>query len=543
MCRRKGRFWSKIQELCKRCGSNESAARRIKSFVETLEISNEYNRFLFEKLVATINWEAVHEEIRRRIVETGTILQTHEIEEPLSWETIRELSSKLSGAQYRVHEGLEQLAEHLLEPDDEPNRPDVRVLALINSLPTDLRPLARRYDDWLRNERKNTHTVTKNHFLTLRKFWRYGVTRGVTCLSAVRSEHVDEFLYILSFKWECRECSSTRNVSARGEAAPNVCENSACATTGGFDKVARCLPATISAHRARLRIFFAWLKDVEHGIELNPARPAEKNKKKRRWNARTNKNLPTIQYYDWEIIDSLFNAIEINAIEGANMPVAEAFALYFVLHHGFYVHELQTVRIPLECWPLVVGGASPEPLEQVLRLEWLPRKLSRKRHFVGRTGDVFEMQPADEPWLRELTARFMRDRSVILRDLNNPYLFVCRYSKHPCQPVGKHYIWRLIQKATARIIGRVCNPNILAKSSRLLYSEFGGYEGWRHLRELGLCETHARRYAWAQRIRVIPKQPNEEAIRRYGAGRPPLVLPANDVFGVPTTVSGARRTA
>lgn len=536
-CGRRCRYWSKIKELCKRCGSNDSAARRLKRFVEALEISDDYNRFLFEKVVATINWEAVHEEVRRRIVETGTFLQNHEIEEPLSWGTIRDLISELSGSQYRVRECLEQLAEHLLGPDaDEPNRPDVRVLALINSLPTDLRPLARRYDDWLLNERKNTYTVTRNHFLTLRKFWRYGVKRGVTCLSAVRSEHVDEFLYILSFKWECRECSSTRNVSARGEVAPNVCENSACATTGGFDKVARCLPAAISAHRARLRIFFGWLKDVERGIDVNPAPPAEKKKKKRHCNAGTNKKLRTIQYYDWEIIDSLFNAIETNAIEGASMPVAEAFALSFVLHHGFYVHELQTVRIPLECRPLVVGGASPEPLERVLRLEWLPRELSRNRHFVGRTGDVFEMQPADEPWLRELTARFMRDRSVTLRDLNNPYLFVCKYSRHPCQPVGKHYIWRLIQKATARITGRVCNPNILAKSSRLLYSEFGGYEGWRHLRELGLCETHARRYAWAQRIRVIPKEPGEEAIRRFSAGLSPLVLPPNDIFGKPTAL-------
>jgi hypothetical protein len=289
-----------------------------------------------------------------------------------------------------------------------------------------------------------------------------------------------------------------------------------------------------------LRIFFGWLKDAEHGIQVNPAPSAEKKKSKGCWNAPTNESLRTIQYYDWDILGALFNAIEINALEGANMPVAETFALYFVLHHGFYVYELQTVRIPLECRPVVVGGVSPKPLEQVLRLEWQRRELSRNRHFVGRTGDVFEMQPADERWLPELTARFMLDRNVALRDLNNPYLFVCRYAKHPCGPVGIHYIWGLIQKATARITGRVCNPSILAKSSRLLYSEFGGYEGWRHLRELGLCETHARRYAWAQRIRVIPKEPNENAIKRFSTGRSPLVLPANDVFGLPTSASGLR---
>jgi hypothetical protein len=41
-----------------------------------------------------------------------------------------------------------------------------------------------------------------------------------------------------------------------------------------------------------------------------------------------------------------------------------------------------------------------------------------------------------------------------------------------------------------------------------------------------------------QRIRVIPKELNEDAIKRYSAGRSPLVLPSNDVFGLPRSVSG-----
>lgn len=434
-------------------------------------------------------------------------------------------------------ECLQQLAEHLLGPDtDQSNRLDLKPFASINRLPADVILLLQRYDDWLRNERKDTYGARKNHFVTLNDFWQRCVNRGVTCPSSATSEHVEEFLYILSLKWKCRECSSTKNLSARDEAPPSVCENSSCSASGGFEKVARCLPVTVSGHRAVLRAFFGWLTEVEQGITANPTLTAEKKRKERSWN--TNKPLQTIQYYDWDVIERL-----LNAVEDSNTPTVDAFGLYFLLHHGFYVHELQTVRIPLECRPLVIGGAYPEPLERLLRLEWLPRELSRNRHFVGRTGSIFEMQPADEPWFPELTARFMRDRNLKLRDLNNPYLFVCSYSKYPVRPVSEIYVYRLIQKATARITGRVCNPNILAKSSRLLYSEFGGYEGWRHLRELGLCERQARAYAWAQRIRVIPKEPNEYAIKRYSAGRSPLVLPANDVFGVPTNGRGSRPAA
>ncbi len=320
LCRREGRYWSSIKRLCKRCGRNESAARLLTQFVETLDISNEYNRFVFEQLVSITDRATVTEEIRQRIVETGTFLQSHEIQEPLSWRTIRELDSKLSGAQYRVREGLQHLAEHLLGPDvDQVDPSAAKELALIDRLPASVRPIAQQYSEWLRNERKDTDRVRLTHLRTLNRFWRCCRTQGVTCLANVTAEHVEEFLYVLNFRWKCRECSSTKNLSGRGEAPPSVCENSSCAASGCFDKVVRCLPVSLSGYRAQLRIFFGWLKEVEHGIQVNPAPSAGKKKKKGRWNAPTHKSPRTIQYYDRDIIDALLNAIEINALE-ANMP-------------------------------------------------------------------------------------------------------------------------------------------------------------------------------------------------------------------------------
>lgn len=287
------------------------------------------------------------------------------------------------------------------------------------------------------------------------------------------------------------------------------------------------------SHRAALRIFFGWLKDVEHGIEINPApTPAKSTSGGGRSKKRKRKNPAKIQYYQWDLMDPLFEGIQ-----DPIFPARERMALCLVLHHGFYVRELQIVRIPFECRPLIVGGESPKPLERVLRLMWQPRDVSRNRQFLGRTGDAFEMEPADEPWFPELIKTFMHERSHILRDLDNPYLFVGTHKNDPREPLCRGYFYNLVQRATARITGRVCNPSILAKSCRLIHSEFGGYAGWRHLRELGLCEAQARSYAWAQRIRVVPKQLNESIIKRINIRSSPLTLPAKDVFGMPTAAS------
>ena len=82
--------------------------------------------------------------------------------------------------------------------------------------------------------------------------------------------------------------------------------------------------------------------------------------------------------------------------------------------------------------------------------------------------------------------------------------------------------------------------NILGKCSRLLYAEFGGHEGFRHLRELGLGEYQARTYAWAKPVRVVPKQANRTQKKDAKQPRSSLTVPPIDVFGIPTDFGRTR---
>ena len=128
----------------------------------------------------------------------------------------------------------------------------------------------------------------------------------------------------------------------------------------------------------------------------------------------------------------------------------------------------------------------------------------------------------------------MKERNQKLRTSQNPYLFIGTKRSPRGGPVSHQHFQRLVESATARITGRICTISILGKCSRLLYAEFGGHEGIRHLRELGLGEQHARVYTWAKRVRVVPKETGPTQNQYAKRGSPRLTVPSVDIFGIPT---------
>lgn len=529
-CSRDCSYELKTAKLCKRCAHNQQAPKRLRIFIEKVSISNEINRSFFQKLIERIDWNRVDEEFRRRICEFATFLHSYTLEQPLTWPSIRKVCDELKGHKFRrVRECLEDLGHLLLGPPgeqtDELNKDPLRPVAWF---PPEMRHIMKKYDQWLCDERNDAVSTRLGHFGTLSQFWKYCTKRGVTFMADVKAAHVEEFLYTLSVKWKCVRCSYTKNVSIRGESPPTSCENPACRAVGSLQKILRNKQQSVLGHRGALRIFFGWLRDVEQALEVNPAPIPSKTRNRKRRGKAGRKRPATIQYYDWEIVLAV-----LDAIEDPNTPAEEAMVLYLIMYHGFFVRELLTVRIPPQCRPQTFGGASTEPLEDILKLEWQPRRLSRNRQFLGRSADVFTMEPTEEPWIRNLAARFMYERNRKLRDVANPYLFVAAKMRNARGPVTYGCLRQLVQRATSRVTGRACTIGILSKSSRLLYSEFGGFEGVRHLREMGLCPEQARAYTWAQRIRVVPKQAKPSApFARHRAAK--LTVPAIDVFGIPT---------
>ena len=497
---------------------------------------------LFRHLVGRINWEKVDNQTYLRFKDFGEFLQGHQFDGPLTWKVILQLKAALrERGPRRTHRPshlrscLEQLGELLLDPVKYEDLKECQrgPLVPISSLDPKVVGVLEKYDLWLRTERKNTLESRSNHLTTFSRFWKWCGKRGVTSLAMVEAAHVGEYLHTLGLKWKCRHCSFTKNITTRGEDPPTACENSDCREVASFEKVIRCRETTVRGRRARLAVFFGWLKDVETEIEINPAPAADGRRKKRKKAGRkTRRNPFTIEYYDWKVIEAL-----LKAIEDPNMPAEEAMVLYLILYHAFYRAELQTVRIPTQCRPIALGVESSESLEDVLSLEWLPREASRGKQSSGRSAEILRLEPSDEPWLRDLVRRFMQERNQKLRNPKDPYLFVGSHRSLRGGPVRDRYFRGLIERATARVIGRACTVSVLGKCSRLLYSEFGGLEGFRHLRELGLGAQSGSHYAWAKRVRLVPRKVNQTR-KTANRSRWVLEVPAVDVFGSPTDMPG-----
>lgn len=494
----------KRDRLCHMCKSHRYAPIHLRSFLKRVRILNKYNDSLFRRLTEMINWEKVDHNAYCRLYSFGRFLQEHTFDGPLTWEAILKLKADLPGIKFQgVRSCLDQLGDLLLDPavDEtlEMAKKRLRPLVSISQIQGDEFAIVKKYDLWLRTERKVTASMRRSHFQRLADFWRWGISRGLTSFTKVEAAHVEEYLYTVGLKWRCKCCASAKNLNTRGETSPTICENLDCREPHSYEKVIRCRESTVQTYHSQLRIFFGWLKDVEEEIEINPAPPLMKNKRGK--GRRTRKRIPTIQYYDWGLIEPL-----LNDIENPDAPTEEAMFLYLVLHLGFSLLELKTVRIPSQCRPTTLGSESREPLESVLSLEWQPRELSRGRQSPGRTREILRLEPSDEPWLRDLVKRFVQERNQKLRDPHNPYLFVAANRTFQREHLSNDYFYRVVESATARITGRVCNISTLTKSCRLLYSEFGGYEGFQHLEDLGLGKHQARTYAWAQRVKVAPKQ-------------------------------------
>lgn len=539
-CGKEKAYLQKKDKLCYLCYLNRHAGKRLKRFVDTVVIENQYNRSLFGCIAGTINWELVDENVYFRIRSFGRFLQTHHFEGPLTWNAIIKLKRLLTGDKYKkVRSCLDQIGELLLgvcnERDMDEELRTIKPLARISSLAPNIISLLGKYDLWLRTERRNTPASRRNHFITVGDFWKWCAHLELSSFAEVESAHLQEYLHLLGVKWECRDCRYTKNSTRRGEAPPTLCENLECRAINSFEKVIRCVERSVDAHRARLRVFFGWLKEVEEGIEKNPTPGDQRRKRKQKRGRRTRKYPETVQYYDWQIVAAI-----LNAIEDPTMPAEEGMVLYLLLYHAFYRKELQTVQIPSQCRPAALGTEPRECLEDVLYLEWEPRQLSRGMQSTGRSGQPLQLEPRDEPWLQDLIRRFMKERSQKLRTSQNPYLFVGAKRSPRSGPVNDQHFRHLIERATARITGRVCTVSILGKCSRLLYAEFGGHEGFKHLRELGLGEQRARAYAWAKRVRIVPKQTTQLQNEYAKRGSPPLAVPPVDIYGIPTD-TGSRQ--
>jgi len=446
-----------------------------------------YNKVLFDLLTTTIGWEAVNQHTDQKFRAFGRFLQTQQLPEPVTWEIIEETLPPLGPTNRnppkQVRACLLDLGHLLVARGKLESRETYiarrNALLPMKQAPEHLQALLHRYTTWLW-ERRTVPGNVRDHMKVLASFWSWCEQRGIRSPEEVQASLVNEYLLTLYWQWQCSVCQGTMAFEPSSRKAPRACAH--CSTIGSLSKAKRYAQNTVRGHRAKLLVFFDWLK-MNRMIIVNPVQ------------GKTPAPSPTIHHYPPEVIRQL--CAYIAAPDGD--PV-EALILYLILFHALSVWELQHAQLPTV---FSLRQDIPQPRLSEAYYVIVPKPApSLGDRSPGRPDVRLDFPAKAAPWLKPLLERFESQRQQRVRNPRNRYLLIAPSTARHNTPVGKVFVWETVRKASLRVLGAACNPNTLRKTAGVMFADRAGAGV---LRWMGWDEQQAFAYTWAAREMIHPQ--------------------------------------
>ena len=449
-CRKLKVIHVKAEQLCKQCYKNHIAPNALRRYVADFTTPYPYNKVLFELLATTIDWEAVNQKMDRKFRAFGRFLQMQRFSEPVSWEQIEEalpclgLTNRNQPKQIRaclLDLGHVLAAQGKLE-GWETYIARRNALSPIKQAPEGMQALLHRYTSWLW-ERRTVPANVRDHLEALASFWNWSEQRGIRSPEEVQAGLVNDYLLTLFWQWHCSACQGTMAFHPPDRQAPRTCAH--CSNIGSLTKEKRYAQNTVRAHRAKLLVFFDWLR-INRMIVVNPVQ------------RKTPAPAPTIQHYPLEVIKQLCPYIT-----DPDAHPFEALILYLIIFHAFSVWELQHAELPT-VFSLRQDIPPPRLAEAYYVIVPKPAPSLGDRS-PGRPTVRVDFPVKAAPWLKPLLERFEHQREQISGNPRNRYLFIAPNRARHVTPVGHVSIWKIVRQATQRVLGGACNPTMLRKNS------------------------------------------------------------------------------
>jgi hypothetical protein len=478
----------KAEQLCKQCYKDSVAPTALRRYVANFTTPYPYNKALFDLLAATIDWESVNNKMDRKFRSFGHFLQTQQFNEPLTWEQIEEALPLLGPTNRNTPKQIRACLldlGHLLASKGKLETREIYIARRNALLPIEqasehIQALLYRYTTWLW-ERRTVPSNVRDHMEALVSFWSWSERHGIRSPEEVQASLVNDYLLTLYWQWQCSACQGTTCFEPGDRKAPRVCVH--CATIGSLTKEKRYAQNTVRGHRAKLLIFFDWLK-INRMVVVNPVQ------------RKTPAPNPTIQHYPPEVIKRL--CVYITA---PNADPVEGLALYLIIFHALSVWELQHAQLPT-VFSLRQDIAQPRLAEAYYVI--VPKPVpSLGDRSPGRPDVRLDFPTKAAPWLKPLLERFEQQREQISRNPRNRYLLIAPNKARHNFPVGHVFIWKLVQQASLRVLGAACNPAMLRKTAGVMFADRAGAG---ILRWMGWDDQQAFAYTWAAREMIQPQQ-------------------------------------
>jgi hypothetical protein len=498
----------KAEHLCKQCYQDHIAPKALRSYVTDFTTPYPYNNVLFELLATTIDWEAVNQKMDRKFRAFGRFLQTQQFGEPVTWEQIEAalpcLGPTNRNQPKQIRACLLDLG-HVLAAKGKLEGWESYIarrnaLAPIKQAPEGMQALFHRYTTWLWGRRTVPANV-RDHLEALASFWTWSEQRGIHSPEEVQAALVNDYLLTLYWQWHCSACQGVMAFDPGDRKAPSVCAH--CSTIGSLTKEKRYAQNTVRAHRAKLLVFFDWLK-INRMVVVNPVQrkiPAP---------------APTIQHYPPEVIKQFCTYITTFDAD----PV-EAVTLYLIIFHALSVWELQHAQLPT-VFSLRQDIAPPRLAEAYYVLVPKPAPSLGDRT-PGRPDVRLDFPAKAASWLKPLLERFERKREQMVSNERNRFLLVAPNKARHNIPVGHVFVWKIVREASLRVLGAACNPTMLRKTAGVMFADRAGAGV---LRWMGWDEQQAFAYAWAAREMIQPRQRDGKEVAQAQSGAEPLIFPS-----------------
>jgi hypothetical protein len=458
----------KAERLCKQCYKDRVAPQALHSYLAGYTTPYPYNKTLFDLLATTIDWGSVHQKTDRKFRAFGRFLQRQQFNEPLSWEQLEEALPSLGRTNRnqpkQIRACLLDLG-HLLAAKGKLESWETYIarrnaLSPIKQAPGGMQALLHRYATWLR-QRRTVPANVRDHLEALASFWSWCEQRGIRSPEEVQAALMNDYLLTLYWPWRCSVCGGATAFEPGDRKARRVCVH--CSTIGSLTQEKRYAQNTVRGHRAKLFVFFDWLR-INRMAVVNPVQ------------RKTPAPAPTIRHYPPEVIKQLCMYITTPDAD----PV-EALTLYLIMFHACSVWELQHAQLPT-VFSLRQDIAPPRLAEAYYVIVPKPAPSLGDRS-PGRPDVRLDFPATAAPWLKPLLERFEQQREQMSSNPRNRYLLIAPNKARHNTPVSHVFVWKIVREASLRVLGAACNPTMLRKTAGVMFADRAGagvlrWMGW-----------------------------------------------------------------
>jgi hypothetical protein len=182
----------------------------------------------------------------------------------------------------------------------------------------------------------------------------------------------------------------------------------------------------------------------------------------------------------------------------------EALTLYLIIFYGFTMRELRYAQVPM-----VFPVLREQPYSTLSQSYYIimPKPLASVGNpNPGRAGNRVDFQSSAAPWLVPLLERFEEHRRSVVQKHYNEYLFVDPRSVRRNTPVSNRVVRQVIRRASLRIIGADCKPQLLRITAMRLLADFAGGSV---LHRFGVQSRRAFNYNLVPMEVVVPEKPGD----------------------------------